>query len=350
MRIQRRKFVYLAVAGVALYALDKILFPLKYVFTRSNGRFQARETKKNAFVRNGKSLVGVVKGDNVGEMVRASVDLIGGIDRLGLEGKEVLVKPNVNSDDPYPATTNPEVIRSVIELLYEAGAEKVKVADMSNQYYLPTVKTMEKLGIKKAAEDAGAEVTSFDDDEWTIVKDPRMKYSESFMIPRTVYEAEKLVSVPVLKTHEIATYSMSLKNFVGILHPRDRSRMHLSKNLEEMVAEISLAVHPDLIVMDATRSMVAGGPFEGTVKDTNMVLASGDRIAIDIVGLAIVKSFGEWERVSGIGVWEQRQIKRAIELDLGSTSKDEIELFSKSLKDDANFSHLIDSIKYVISS
>lgn len=172
MRISRRKFVYLAVAGVALYALDKILFPFKYVFTRSNGRFQTREMKKNAFVRNGKSLVGIVKGDDVGEMVRASVDLIGGIDRLGLEGKEVLVKPNVNSDDPYPGTTNPEVIRSVIELLYEAGAEKVKVADMSNQYYLPTIKTMEKLGIKKAAEDAGAEVTSFDSDEWIIIKDP----------------------------------------------------------------------------------------------------------------------------------------------------------------------------------
>ena len=344
MKITRRQLLYLLGFSGILYIINKMVYPLQYIFTRSEGTFPTKEGQ-NAFKSRGSSVVAIVKGKNVEEMVRKSVDMIGGIEKLGVKGKEVLVKPNVNSDDPYPATTNPEVVKSVVKLLYEAGASKVKVGDMSGIYWLPTIKCMEKVGIKKAAEETGAEVITFDDGSWVTIEPPQAKYFKSFMVAKAAYEAEKIISLPVIKTHRIATYSMSLKNFVGVIHPNNRQILHFSDMLEEMVAEINLAVHPSLIIMDGTKSMIAGGPASGTVRETNLIVASGDRIAIDIVGLSIVKNFGEWEKVSKIGVWDQRQIKRAIELDLGAKSPRDIELLAQSLdSNDTKFLQFIESI------
>jgi uncharacterized protein (DUF362 family) len=72
--------------------------------------------------------------------------------------------------------------------------------------------------------------------------------------------------------------------------------------------------------------MVAGGPWEGPAEQTNLIIASGDRIAADVVGLALLKHFDKWEGVSKIGVWEQRQIRRAQLLGLGVGEKGAIEL------------------------
>ncbi|MFQ5711630.1 MAG: DUF362 domain-containing protein [Candidatus Geothermarchaeales archaeon] len=309
------------------------------------------ERARNVFSRNGKSLVGVALGggggEDVSEMVRLSVESIGGAEKAGFKGKRVMVKPNVNSDDPHPATTNPLVVKGVVELIYGAGASEVIVGDMSNPSY-PTRDSMRKTGIERAAQEAGAEVVAFDDDEWVTVEPERAKYLKSFEIPRTIYEVEKLVSVPVIKTHSIATYTMSLKNFVGVIHPRSRWKLHSSDKLEEMIAEISLAVHPNLIVLDGTKSMVSGGPFSGTVKNTNIIMASGDRVAIDSAGLSIIKSFDLWDRVSKKSVWEQRQIRRALELNLGG-GPGEIEIIGRSLVGEEALKSLISTIEQNIT-
>ncbi|MFQ5887975.1 MAG: DUF362 domain-containing protein [Candidatus Hydrothermarchaeales archaeon] len=333
MKISRRGLLALIGGIGGAWILKKIYHPIKYFMFKPDAKPVSLSQEIPRFSSNGLSKVGVVKGNDIGEMIEESINLLGGAEQFGFKGQRVLVKPNVNSDDPYPATTNPEVVGKAVRFLYEVGASDVVVGDMSNPSYLPTIKTMQKLGIKKAAEDAGAEVVTFDNDEWLSVKPERAEYFPEFLISKTVYEAEKLVSLPVIKTHSIATYTMSLKNFVGVIHPNSRMALHRSDDIEEMIAEINLAVHPDLVIMDGTKSMVAGGPLKGSVKDTDLILASADRIAIDLVGLGIVKLFGEWGRVANIGLWEQRQIKRAVELGLGATKAGEIEMKWKALDD-----------------
>ncbi|MFQ6135608.1 MAG: DUF362 domain-containing protein [Candidatus Hydrothermarchaeales archaeon] len=346
LKISKRKVLYIGGGLLVALLLKRFYYPVKYFLFRPEAEPVLVRRPPKFSTKDKKNLVGVVKGSNIQEMVEESLELIGGIEQFGVNGKEVLVKPNVNSDDPHPATTNPEVIKAVVNLLYKSGAEKVKVGDMSNPSYIPTIKTMEKLGIKEAAEEAGAEVISFDDDEWLAVSPDRADYLLEFLISRTVYEAEKIVSVPVIKTHSIATYTMSLKNFVGVIHPNSRARLHRSDDIEEMIAEINLAVHPDFIIMDGTKSMIAGGPMKGSVRDTNLILASADRVAMDLVGLGIVKSFGEWPRVSDIGVWDQRQIRRAVELNLGATSSDDFELVWKTLnpRDSDDLDRLMETV------
>ncbi len=345
MKISRRGLLSVLAAIGGAWILKKIYYPVKYFMFKPDVSPVPMPIESPRISRSRVGKVGVVKGSNIKEMIEESINLIGGADQFGFKGREVLVKPNVNSDDPYPATTNPEVVKGVVRFLYDAGASNVLVGDMSNPLYLPTIKTMQKLGIKKAAEDAGAEVVAFDDDEWLLIRPEKAKYFQEFLLPRTVYEAEKLVSLPVIKTHSIATYTMSLKNFVGVIHPNSRMSLHRSDDIEEMIAEINLAVHPDLVIMDGTKSMVAGGPLEGSVKDTNLIIASADRIAIDLVGLGIVKFFGEWGRVAEISLWEQRQIKRAIELGLGSSKAGDIKIKWKTQtgQDQEGLDHLMAS-------
>jgi uncharacterized protein (DUF362 family) len=348
MDIKRRALLTIvAMLGSAL--TYKYLYPLRYFFLapRDVERVVSVRTKQNVFTHSNRSLVSVVEVGDVKEAVENAVKLIGGFKKLRLKGKEVLVKPNVNSDDPHPATTNPEVVRATVELLYEAGARRVVVGDMSGIYWLPTKQSMEKTGIAKAVLQAGAELAFFEEEEWVAMAPPQANYLKSFSIPRRVYEAEVLISLPVIKTHKYATYSMSLKNFVGIISSVDRRKLHTSRYMEEMIAEINLAATPDLIIMDGTRSMVAGGPTSGSVKETNVILASGDRVAIDVVGLSIVKSFNEWERVAEIGIWEQRQIKRAVELGLGANSCEDIEVVSAG--DSQAFMRLVEFIKRAIT-
>lgn len=129
----------------------------------------------NPYIEGGKSLVSVVQGtdrpEDVTQMVRSSVDLLGGIGKIDVTGRSVLVKPNMNSNSPHPASTNPLVVGTVVEMLLEAGAAEVKVGDCSN-INNRTRDVMKDQGIQKAVEDAGGEVMFLDEMDYTTVKIP----------------------------------------------------------------------------------------------------------------------------------------------------------------------------------
>lgn len=310
-----------------------------------------KRPRPNPFVRDGKTLVSIVGGKNVDLMVRESVQLIGGIERLKVRGKTVLVKPNVVAGDPPPTTTHPEVVKSTVRLFYEAGAKKVIVGDMSGLVTLPTQKNLEKTGIEAAAREAGAEVIAFDDADWVEVKPPEVRLVQSIHLARPVYEADVLINLPVVKTHRNASYSICLKNLVGVTHPRYRPYRVNPAKWEEVVAEINLCAHPDLNIVDATTIMVEGGPWEGTAEKTHMIIASGDRIAADVVGLGLIKSFGKWKPVAEMSVWEQRQIRHAQHLRLGIQNRESMELVPKLLQGDGKkFSERIEQIKKEIEA
>ncbi len=345
--MSRRYLLLLAVVAVSGFFFPRCRAIFRQlVFSPSGGMVPPRPLPDNRFVRDNRSLISVVRASTIRGAVAQAVELIGGIERLELKGKEVLVKPNVVSSSPPPTTTHPEVVRSVVEMLYAAGAKRVKVGDSSAIITLPTRRNMEKTGIKKAAEQAGAEVLYLEEMDWVEVAPPQARYARKFFVSKPVYEAERIVSLPVIKTHRAATYSISLKNFIGIIHPRNRPSIFRPKEWEEIIAEMNLAVHPDLVIADGTTSMVAGGPWRGSEAETNLIMASGDRVAIDLAGLALIKSFLKWEGVSAIPVWEQRQIKRAVELGLGASSPAEIDILSASRAgEEGDFSKLVEDIK-----
>ncbi len=305
---------------------------------------QAKLRFDNPYSENGKSLVSVVQGsgasEDVPEMVKSSVDLIGGIEKIDVKGKKVFVKPNTNSNRPPPAVTNPIVVGTVVKMLVDAGAEEVKVGDCSN-INNQTSRVMADQGIQKAVEDAGGEVVFLDQEEYVTVAMPWGKWLTETRISKPVCEAERLIDLPVIKSHNVAGFTMSMKNFVGAIHKSSRldpswvpstTVFHSCGNPSEAVAELNVLVKPDLIVMDGTKSLVSYGEGDdaGEVRETNLVVASGDRVANDIVGLSVIKSFGLWPMVTDKDVWAQGTIQRALDLSLGQRS-DGIKIIGKSL-------------------
>jgi uncharacterized protein (DUF362 family) len=109
----------------------------------------------------------------------------------------------------------------------------------------------------------------------------------------------------------------------------------------EVVAELNLAWSPALNIVDGTRAMVQGGPWRGTVRETSLLLASGDRVAADVVGLGIIKAFGLWEGTP-FSPWEQGQIRRAAELGLGAGGRGQMKVLSASLDGSQGFRQLME--------
>ena len=126
---------------------------------------------------------------------------------------------------------------------------------------------------------------------------------------------------------------MSLKLHVGVV-PTSRhgfqymSELHGSPHQRKMIAEINGAFKPDLILLDGIHAFVDGGPATGRRAKGNVFLASTDRVAIDAVGVAVLKSLGSNDQIMKPKIFAQEQIARAAEIGLGASSPSEIDVFS----------------------
>ncbi len=100
-----------------------------------------------------------------------------------------------------------------------------------------------------------------------------------------------------------------------------------------MLAEIHLVRKPSFIVTDCTKGFVEEGPSKGKVAEPNIVYATSDIVANDIVGLSLLKTLGTEDRIQNISVWEHPQIKRAAELGLGINSSSNLKLRYSGIDD-----------------
>jgi uncharacterized protein (DUF362 family) len=276
-----------------------------------------RPRKENPFRKDGMTLVSKVgvEHDLKASVIKA-VELIGGLGKVISPGDSVMVKPNFNSPHPYPGSSDLEFLKVVIQLLKEAGA-RVVVGESSGAIWRPTRKVMEKLNALRQLTDIGAEVIAFDDRRWDWVK-VRIDgdYRKEVTVPRSVYEADKIVYLPCMKTHQLARFSLSLKLAVGFVNPGERRSMHM-RNLERKIAEFNLALQPDLIIMDGRKAFVSGGPAKGELVEPGVIMASGDQIAIDVEALKILGSYKGKNRLLP-NPYDSPQIAIALRHGLGS--------------------------------
>jgi uncharacterized protein (DUF362 family) len=267
----------------------------------------------NPFKENGKVLVSKVPAAaNIKQCILRSVNLIGGFEKVVEKGDEILLKPNFNTADPPPASSDPYFVKAVIELLYEHGAAKVVLGE-SSMLSLSTRKVLEETGMMAKAMEARAEVVVFDEGKWVKVSTGG-KYLEKVSLPETALKAKKLVYVCCMKTHRWAKFTLSLKTAVGFMKPRERMLLH-ARHLEEKIADLNLVVNPNLIIMDGRKCFISGGPASGELRNPNVVLASGDRVAIDIEALKVIESYEDSSLTDD--PWSYTQIRRAAELGIG---------------------------------
>jgi len=275
--------------------------------------------RENPFKRDGKVLVSKVTsadGQGLKGNILKAVDLIGGFSKVVEKDAEILLKPNFNTGDAPPSSSDPDFVKAVIKLLYEHGASKVILGE-SSMFSLSTRKVLEDTGMLRKAEEAGAEVAPFDEGKGVKVSTGG-KYLRTVSLPERALAAKKLVYVCCMKTHRFAKFTLSLKLAVGFMKPSERMMLH-ARNLEEKIADLNLVVHPDLVIMDGRKCFINGGPACGELRNPNVVLASGDRIATDVEALKVIKSF-EGSSLTD-DPWSYTQIRRAVELGIGVKSE-----------------------------
>lgn len=249
-------------------------------------------------------------------------------DPPGIAGKRVVLKPNFNSADPAPASTHPDTLAQLITELHERGARSVTLGESSGP--AGTHRVMEQYGILDLAADLRFEVVNFDelaDGDWTPFGAQGTHWPEGYHLPRLVTDAEYLVSTCCLKTHQYGgVFTMSLKLAVGLTPRAIRRPMHRSPDMRRMIADLNAGYRPDLVVLDGVAAFTDGGPSSGELKQGNVVIVGDDRVAVDAVGLAVLKDLGANAAIMGRGIWAQEQMARAVELDLGAPGPAAIEL------------------------
>jgi len=243
-------------------------------------------------------------------------------------GKQVVLKPNFNSADATPGSTHNDTLSQMVVELQEADARKVTLGESSGPPRTRSV--MERKGTFDLAHDLGFEVVNFEElaeNEWVHFKPPGTHWPEGFHIPRLVADSEYYAKTCCLKTHQYGgVFTMSLKLSVGITPKNIRGGMHRSPDMRRMIAELNRPRPADLILLDGIEAFTDGGPSHGTLKRGDVMIAGDDPIAVDAVGLAVLKDLGSNEAIMGRDIFEQEQIARAVEMGLGVSGPGGIEI------------------------
>jgi uncharacterized protein (DUF362 family) len=194
-------------------------------------------------------------------------------------GDKVLVKVNLNSSDPYPASTCPEALAAFLDLLDSKGFKDLVVGDCSGIRDLPTRKVAKEAGLLQAIE-GRADFVAFEEGRWFSVAIPG-RHLREVTLPEVLFESDLVISFANIKSHSLADFSFSMKLAVGYMHPAERFALH-EDHLQEKCVELSLAVMPDLVVIDGRTAMVTGGPYEGETADLSVFLAGRDPFCVDL--------------------------------------------------------------------
>jgi len=278
--------------------------------------------------------VALVRTTDRAEGIRRAVELL---EYNPLQDKRLFLKPNFNSADPFPGSTHIDTLAELIRLARQMGAGPVTIGDRSGMGNTRAV--MRAKGVETLADELEADLVVFDElgvEDWIGFQPPGTHWRNGYAVAAPLLAADGVVQTCCLKTHRYGGhFTLSLKNSVGTVAKtvpgsayNYMNELHGSADQRRMIAEINAAYQPDLVVLDGMQAFVDGGPDYGTLVAPQVILAGTDRVAIDAVGVAILRYFGTTAEVRRGSIFQQEQIARAVELGLGVGSPGQIDLLS----------------------
>jgi len=219
-------------------------------------------------------------------LTRQAVDALGGMGRFVSKGNVVWIKPDIGWDrrPEQAATTNPDVVATLVEMCYQAGAKKVLVSDNPCN---PARLSYPRSGIQPAAEKAGAEVPFLDERKFRRMS-LNGKVLKEWEVYQDIVEADRLINVPIAKNHNLCLATLGMKNLMGVIGGA-RNRLH--QDLGGTVADLAAFLKPRLVVLDAIRVLTANGPVGGNLADVkrkDTLVAGVDQVAVDAVGATLL--------------------------------------------------------------
>jgi uncharacterized protein (DUF362 family) len=227
----------------------------------------------------------VANGAATAQVVRAALDAMGGMKRFVAKGDTVILKPNIGWDrtPQYAATTNPDVVGALAKLCFEAGAKKVRIFDNTVS---DARRCYKQSGIADAAAAAGAELVHMDSRKYKDVK-LNGTVLKSWPLYSDLFEADKVINVPIAKTHSLSGLTLSMKNWMGVM---GGVRFRVHQRLDESLVDLCRVIKPTLTVLDAVRILTANGPTGGDLEDVkrlDTVVVGVDQVAVDSFGATL---------------------------------------------------------------
>ncbi|MFC2133218.1 DUF362 domain-containing protein [Bacteroidota bacterium] len=257
------------------------------------------------------TFVGLVRTSN------RSVGVIRLMEMMNFESpadKHVLLKPNFNTSDPPPASTHNDTLSQIILELQNRSATDITLIERCFQ---PFEEVIRQKNIEALAETHNFSIVDLNNEQTSLFIQDGHHWTNGFQFPDIVRDAEYIICTCCLKTHFIARHTLALKLAVGMLPTSEMAELHSAPttDLMKMVAEINSAFTPKLYIMDGVRTFIDGGPSTGTPAEGNVMLAGTDPVALDAVGIAILRDLGS-QNFNG-PIYLQPQISRGMQLGLG---------------------------------
>ncbi len=262
----------------------------------------------------------VAHGPDVARNVVSVIEAMGGIGSFVRKGQVVNILPNAQGTHPG-TSTDPTLVRTVVELCKKAGASDVRwLTWISGKYW-------ERSKIASLSEDSGATMVKIDSEDpaqWRTVEVPAAVALPKVRVFKALWDCDVFISMPIFKDHIGSRFTGSLKNYMGASHPTDNRDFHPTfegedlVHMEQCIADLNTVVRaPDLIVADAMTILTSKGPFgPGDIASPHQVVAGTDRVAVDAYGATLL----------GLEGSEVTMIRRAADHGLGRIDLGELEI------------------------
>ena len=296
-KISRRKFIGTASAA----AVGSAAFGLNLVYGCS--KTGGSKTDKVSIVR--------IRDGNIAIAVEEAIDLLDGIEAVTSGKNRIMLKPNLVAESP-DCTTKPIVVKTLAQLMQKAGKE-VMIGEGSaaaasfnvvNNEIFRTKKreildgmqqhVFDVLGYTEMAESLNIPLINLHSGEIVEVPLENGFVAKSVKIHKSLTETDLLCSVPMMKTHVLATVTLAMKNLIGLYPGTEyysvRSWLHEraaeagSPGIAYEVIDMNNAVRTGLSVIDASTAMEGNGPTDGTLVDMGLIIAGTSPLATDMVG------------------------------------------------------------------
>jgi uncharacterized protein (DUF362 family) len=308
-----------------------------------------KQRRKSNYLTKGKNQVALVSSNERSTGIAEAVKLLGGFKPLvnGVKG-EIVIKPNCNTDDIFPRDTHPDTIMTIASLLIKENVNpnQIVVGDMSGRARgLPTRATIENLGIKTVAEELGIQLAYFDEEAWVRVNPEEAKYwPDGLTIPKRIYDAERIIFTPILRSHSTATFTCAMKLGVGLIDARSRDWLHDGHEHFGKVLDINSAFSVDMVISDALKMNVGHGTEVKDEVEPRIIIVSDNIVANDAVSVALMRYY-KTVRVVEKSTKDHEQFIHAKRLRLGASNLNGIQLKTLDLAENPIFPDLVEYIK-----
>lgn len=280
---------------IMFFTLSSILtFLTIYTYTAKNPSEALRSFK---FTGEAKAVVAVVRAEraNIYEALSEAFHLLD-LDACIKPGYKIMVKPNVVGVYTPPATTHPETLRALIDLLKSTGSSQIVVAEGSGEGN--TLENFRVLGLLDVASNSGVEVVDLNVGEFIDVTIPDGRALQNVTLNGRLFEVDFFISLACLKTHSDAVVTLGLKNLIGIppssVYGSPKGRLHEADNrlggtyMAAPITDLATIRPINLTIIDGIVAMEGLGPTQGTPVNMGLIIVGEDPVATDSIAALIM--------------------------------------------------------------